>query len=58
MNDTAPVDEHRERQPILHSPHDEPDRHWEISGRQDHRGLGGRRVVVGAMIGARPTAGC
>lgn len=26
MNDTAPVDEHQERQPILHSPCDEPDR--------------------------------
>ena len=34
MNDTAPVDEHHERQPILHSPYDEPDRHWEIADQQ------------------------
>ena len=34
MNDTAPVDEHHERPPILHSPYDEPDRHWEIADQQ------------------------
>lgn len=34
MNDTAPVDEHHERQPILHSPYDEPDRHWVLVDHQ------------------------
>ena len=34
MSDTTPVEEHHERQPILHSPYDEPDRHWALVDHQ------------------------
>ena len=53
MNDIplspAPAGEHHERQPVLHTPYDEPDRHWKL---ENHQTTG--KVVPGRRPAQQP----